>query len=234
LPYPFSTTTRDGRGTPFDADAFEARLRHLSERRPYLFPRTEVPDHFRSSSVLICFWRDDGNVRVILTKRAETLSGHPGQMSFPGGRLEPGEDFVTAAVRETEEEVGVPRDAVDVLGRLDDAWSGAGHLLAPIVGWLDEAPTFSPNPAEVDEVHTPRIDHLMRRESYSEEEKQYGEQTYINPILTWDRGRIFGLSTDLLIEAIRWAHGEDVGHGATRLESLRSFLKERAVEDSMS
>jgi len=217
----------------FDASLFEERLRSLGSREPYLFPRSEVPDHYRHSSVLICFWREAADLHVILTKRAATLSGHPGQMSFPGGKLEPGEGWSAAAVRETEEEVGIPRESIEVLGRFDDAWSGAGHLLAPIVGWLDAAPTFDPNPAEVEEVHTPSVLGLMKPSAYAEEEATVGDRTFINPILNWQEGRLFGLSTDLLIEALQWASGVDVQHGAGRLESLRSFrkMKEKEAED---
>lgn len=225
MPYPFPKLYADPRSSPFDADRFEMRLRQLSERDPFLFPTHHVPDHFRHSSVLICFWREEEDLRVILTKRAATLSGHPGQMSFPGGKLEPGEEFLAAAIRETEEEIGVPREQIEVLGRLDDAWSGAGHLLAPVVGWLEERPDFAPNPEEVEEVHTPSVMQLMLPDAYSEEEARMGERTWINPILSWDNGRLFGLSTDLLIEALLWATGEDAEHGSRRLESLQSFVK---------
>lgn len=216
MPHPFPV--------PFDASLFESRLRILAQRSPYHFPRDEVPEHFRRSSVLICFWREEADLRVILTKRAATLSGYPGQMSFPGGKLEPGETWSEAAIRETEEEVGVPRDQVEVLGRLDDAWSGAGHLLVPIVGWLGGRPDFDPNPDEVEEVHTPSVLGLMNQSAYSEEEAHYGDQTFTNSILTWEEGRLFGLSTNLLIETLRWASGLEVDHGASRLESLQSFL----------
>lgn len=128
-PHPFTLA--------FDPEAFEAGLRGLARRAPFEFPRTAVPTHFKHSSVLICFWRGAAGLHVLLTKRAASLRGHPGQMSFPGGRLEEGETWTEAALRETEEEVGLSRDRVEVLGRLDDAWSGAGHLIVPIVGWLD-------------------------------------------------------------------------------------------------
>ena len=232
MPYPFPDLYADPLSSPFDAERFESRLRRLSDRDPFLFPKHHVPDHFRHSSVLICFWREEEDLRVILTKRASTLSGHPGQMSFPGGKLEPEEEFFSAAIRETEEEVGVPREKIEVLGRLDDAWSGAGHLLVPVVGWLAVQPDFEPNPAEVEEIHTPSVRHLMSPGAYSEEEARIGQRTFINPILSWGSGRLFGLSTDLLIEALLWATGEDVEHGSRRLDSLMSFVKREEEEGS--
>jgi hypothetical protein len=149
-------------------------------------------------------------------------------MAFPGGRLEEGEDWVAAALRETEEEVGIPCDRIEVLGRLDDAWSGAGHLLVPVVGWLDAAPRYRPNPAEVAEIHEPRISTLIAPDAYEEKSVDLGERRYMNPILRWSTGRVVGLSADLLIEAIRWGLDIRSAHGPRRLERLNEFLRARA------
>jgi 8-oxo-dGTP pyrophosphatase MutT (NUDIX family) len=214
----------------FDVDSIEARLRDLGRREAYRFPKDVVPSHFRRSSVLIGLWREEDDLRVLLTKRAETLSGHPGQMSFPGGQLEAGEDWIAAALRETEEEVGIARDQIEVLGRLDDAWSGAGHLIAPIVGWLEEAPICTPNPAEVSEIHTPGIASFFEDKTFSREAFQIGDETFHTPIFSWEGGRLFGLSTDLLIETIRWGIGFDEGHGPKRLDSFRSYLRQKERE----
>jgi 8-oxo-dGTP pyrophosphatase MutT (NUDIX family) len=216
----------------FDALDFETRLRTIDRREPFQFPRETVPAHFKRSSVLICFWREDTDLRVLLTKRAESLRGHPGQMSFPGGRLEDGEDWVAAALRETEEEVGIPRTQVEVLGRLDDAWSGAGHLLVPIVGWLDARPSFVANPDEVDTIHTPSVSGLLHPAVYSVDEADLGGEIYYNSTLRWEEGSVIGLSSDLLIEAIQWATGLEAPHGPGRLASLKSWLRFKAEQDS--
>ena len=89
---------------------------------------------------------------ILLTKRTTTLSSHAGQVAFPGGRIEPGEDAVTAALREAHEEVGLPAELIEVTGRLPDYRTGTGFRITPIVGLL--APGFTPVPsaAEVEEV----------------------------------------------------------------------------------
>jgi 8-oxo-dGTP pyrophosphatase MutT (NUDIX family) len=217
---------------PFDVNEFEQRLRALHRRKPFLFPREAVPDHFRHSSVLICFWREESDLRVLLTKRAATLRGHPGQMSFPGGKLEDGEDWIAGALRETEEEVGIPTDRIEVLGRLDDAWSGAGHLLVPVVGWLAARPRFAANPDEVETVHTPSVASLFAPEVYTLEEANLGGEIYYNSTLRWEEGSVFGLSSDLLIEAMQWASGFESAHGPERLSSLRSWLRFSAEEEA--
>lgn len=221
LPYPFPSTS-------FDAQRFEDQLRRLGERPSFHFPSNTFPTEFRRSSVMIAFWRDDRegpDLRVLLTRRALTLSGHPGQMSFPGGSLEGEENWVQAALRETEEEVGIPREEIEVLGRLDDAWSGAGHHLVPIVGWLQSEPRCVPNPDEVDEIHMPSIAQLMTPAAYGEDPQEIAGQTYTNPKLNWGTGELYGLSTNLLIEALLWAGGSDRPHGPIRLASLRGFLE---------
>jgi len=228
--HPFSPSSEN----VFAADRFEARLRALATRPLFEFPDGAIPGDFRRSSVLLCFWREAAEIRVLFTKRAETLRGNPGEMAFPGGRLEEGEDWTEAALRETEEEVGLDRGQIEVLGRLDDAWSGSRYQLVPIVGWIDALPELTLNPDEVASVHTPTISQLLDPGVFARDTVELDGDLFFNDTLRWDDQHVFGLSTDLLIEAIRWGLGQDVeameSHGATRLASLRSWLrmKERA------
>ena len=82
---------------------------------------------------------------VLLTQRTTTLSSHAGQVAFPGGRMDPGESAEETALREAEEEVGLPADRVELVGRLPDHMTGTGYRVTPIVGLL--APGFVPVPA---------------------------------------------------------------------------------------
>ena len=81
---------------------------------------------------------------ILLTKRTATLSSHAGQVAFPGGRIDPGEGVVEAALREAREEVGLPADLVEVTGRLPDYLTGSGFRISPVIGLL--APGFVPVP----------------------------------------------------------------------------------------
>lgn len=72
---------------------------------------------------------------VLLTRRADGLRSHPGQIGFPGGRVEPGDRGpIDAALRETEEEIGLPRARVEVVGCLDTCITGTGYRVVPVVG----------------------------------------------------------------------------------------------------
>jgi 8-oxo-dGTP pyrophosphatase MutT (NUDIX family) len=96
--------------------------------------------------------RDDG-LTVLFTERSRDLPDHPGQISFPGGRIEPGDDNAgIAALREAEEEVGLPRDRVTLLGRLAEYETVTGYRVTPVVGWIEPPFEIRADPVEVADV----------------------------------------------------------------------------------
>jgi 8-oxo-dGTP pyrophosphatase MutT (NUDIX family) len=98
----------------------------------------------RPAAALLLLYPHDGTWHVPLTVRGSTLRHHTGQVSLPGGRLDPGESVETAALREAHEEVGVVSSDVEVLGRLTPLpVFVSGHLLHPVVGVARERPPFS-------------------------------------------------------------------------------------------
>lgn len=111
---------------------------------------------------------------VLLTRRSDSLASHTGQIAFPGGRLDPGETAVDAALREAWEEVGLDPGAVEVLGVGDGYETVTGFMVTPVVGWLAEPPAVTPSPDEVAEVFEAPWDFLMdpanhRRDFYDPE-----------------------------------------------------------------
>lgn len=90
---------------------------------------------------------------ILLTRRTSHLKKHAGQVSFPGGRIDPGDgDAETAALREAQEEVGLDPAMVEVIGRMDDYVTGTGYRITPVLGLLPPGLSYNPSPHEVDAV----------------------------------------------------------------------------------
>lgn len=109
--------------------------------------------------------RADGGAAFLLCRRPPRLRRHGGQYALPGGRLDPGEDPVTAALRETEEEVGLRLGEEDVLGLLDDYETRSGFVMTPVVLWAGGAGELRPDPGEVQAVFRVGLHHLLREDS---------------------------------------------------------------------
>lgn len=143
------------------AAAQQAWLRERFGRAPPL-TATNLSDGFRlpgregeptSAAVLVPVIRRDDGLTVLFTQRSADLPDHAGQISFPGGRAEPFDSDIDAtALRETEEEIGLPRDRVEVLGRLAQYQTVTGYNVTPVVGWIDPPFTLKPDPVEVADV----------------------------------------------------------------------------------
>jgi 8-oxo-dGTP pyrophosphatase MutT (NUDIX family) len=125
---------------------FELRLgQALSARAPQRSESSEA----RAAAVLIPVL-EGSEPALLLTLRTETVSTHKGQISFPGGSLEPGESPEEASLREAHEEIGLDPSQVRVLGRLDQTPTFvSGYVITPVVGWVPSEPVLEPNPSEV-------------------------------------------------------------------------------------
>lgn len=104
------------------------------------------------AAVLIPLVNRAGEVTVLLTQRTPHLDDHASQISFPGGRVEPGDaSREDTALREAEEEIGLARDRVELLGRLPDYEVPSGFRITPVVGWIEPPLALRPDPFEVAE-----------------------------------------------------------------------------------
>jgi 8-oxo-dGTP pyrophosphatase MutT (NUDIX family) len=113
------------------------------------------------AAVLVPLFLRDGGLHAVLTRRRGDLRRHAGEVSFPGGRQDAGEDLLTTALREAEEEVGLPRDAVEVVGALQPTPTIAtGYAVYPFVGLIEPGHAWVPSASEVDEVLELSFDEL--------------------------------------------------------------------------
>jgi 8-oxo-dGTP pyrophosphatase MutT (NUDIX family) len=115
------------------------------------------------AAVLVPLYIDvDESVRVIMTKRPDNMRTHPGDVVFPGGRMEPGESAIGAAIREACEEVGLPEDSVDVVGGLSPiSTRDPDNLIVPVVAKVVRPEVLVPQPEEVEVILEPTINELL-------------------------------------------------------------------------
>ncbi len=120
-----------------------------------LNPAYRQPNHIklRPAAVLLAFFETPEGTRLILTKRSTSLHHHPGQIAFPGGKVDQADrDAEEAALREAEEEIGLARDNVEIIGRLPPHETVTGFSISPILGRVRAYFEPIPETGEVDEV----------------------------------------------------------------------------------
>lgn len=135
-------------------DALQAQLRMVPVARPVRRPPEQTGEP-RLGGVLALFYYKNEELYLVLTRRRDDLNSHAGQVSFPGGKRENGESLVMTALRETEEEIGVPLAKVEVLGHLSTLYIPPSDFeVHPFVALYKdyEAPRFVPNWDEVAEI----------------------------------------------------------------------------------
>ncbi|MFZ3321453.1 MAG: CoA pyrophosphatase [Usitatibacter sp.] len=116
----------------------------------------------KPAAVLLLVVDHPGNPTVVFTQRTAHLADHAGQISFPGGRSDEGDETPErTALREAEEEIGLPSARVDVLGRLPEYHTSTGYRVTPIVGWAEPPLTFNPDPHEVADVFEVPLSFLL-------------------------------------------------------------------------
>jgi 8-oxo-dGTP pyrophosphatase MutT (NUDIX family) len=160
-----------------DAAAFRAALALDSGASSDfdLNPGTLPPGRIlRAAAVLVPILLDDGAARVILTKRASGLKHHPGQIAFPGGKVDAGDRGPEdAALREAWEEIGLPPDRVQVLGCLPPHETITAYSVTPILGLVSNVFDPVPERNEVDEVFSVPLAHVMNPANYAVEQRDW-------------------------------------------------------------
>ncbi len=137
---------------------------------------------------------------VILTVRPQTLRQHAGQIAFPGGRVDPGDtDAADAALREAEEEIALPRGAVEVIGTSDRYRTVTGFEVTPVVGLVRPGVALAANPAEVAAIFEAPLEYLIRPDNQVRRtvEWQGRPRTYYE--INWDGQRIWGATAAMIV-----------------------------------
>lgn len=135
-------------------------LKYLSRRQP----RIQNEDEYFVSAVLLPLLNIDGKPHVLFEVRANHLERQPGEICFPGGKVEQNEIQrpQDTAVREAVEELGIKKDQIVLLGPLDYLVTPPGMLIYPYVGMIEDHQNIAPNPGEVEEVFTVPVEHFLK------------------------------------------------------------------------
>ena len=167
-----------------------------------------VPPPVPTPAAVLIAITDRSAPGVILTQRPETMRQHPGQAAFPGGRIDSGEDAVTAALREAREEIALDPAQVTVVGIADPYVTGTGYRIVPVLGVIPPDLPLVPSEAEVAAVYEVPLAHLLdpanhrlATVAFRGERRQFWE-------MTWGDRRIWGATAAMIVNLSRrlqWA-----------------------------
>lgn len=138
---------------------------------------------------------------VLLTRRHESLRKHAGQIAFPGGRIDPGDASPeAAALREAQEEVALPPEAVELVGRGDRYITSTGFSISPIVGVIAPDLPLSPHEVEVADIFEVPLAHILDPKMHVRREEVFAGQRRRYYEITVDRWRIWGVTAGIIVD----------------------------------
>ncbi|MCC5794817.1 MAG: CoA pyrophosphatase [Chromatiales bacterium] len=187
-------------GTTAPSDLASSALASLGPERA----RQLYPDPLVSAAVLVPLVEQGGGLEVMLTVRSAGLRDHPGQISFPGGRMERGEDDpARTALRELEEETGIGSEFVELAGYLPANTVITGFAVSPVVGFLRPGYLLRPDPREVTAVFTVPLGWLRNPLNLKRSVRQFRGFELPLHEFTWEEHRIWGATANILLDLCR-------------------------------
>jgi len=153
----------------------------------------------KPAAVLVPLVDRSEGMTVIMTKRTEHLDKHPGQISFPGGRVDDSDhDAEHTALRETEEEIGLKPSQFEVIGRLDDFVVGTGFLVTPVMGIIQPPFEYDPHDHEVAEIFEAPLDYIIDPENFEVHQREFYGSMMSYFAVTWNDYFIWGATAGML------------------------------------
>jgi 8-oxo-dGTP pyrophosphatase MutT (NUDIX family) len=181
----------------------EAQLRMCPPQRGAPDQWDEAQERARRAAVLALLYPYDGTTALVLTQRHEDLKAHSGQISFPGGRIEPGESPTEAALREGWEEVGILRNETEVLGTLTDLYiPPSDFTVTPVLAATPERPVFRPQEEEVDVIIEVPLPALLDPAAHTSAVWTFGERAIEIPYFAFGEFEIWGATAMMLAELL--------------------------------
>lgn len=155
-------------------------------------------DGLRDAAVLIAI-TDRADPGVIFVQRPKHMRNHPGQVAFPGGKIDPGDkDAIDAALREAHEEIALERDHVDIIGLTDSFQSGSGYNIQPVVGVIPPDLPFIADPTEVESWFEAPLRFILDPANRSTHEGTWNGRKRHYYEIFWEQYRIWGITAGIL------------------------------------
>lgn len=188
-----------------------------SDSSPLLLPRLRErlghyrPDPGRVDAAVLVAITDAAVPELILTRRASHMNSHAGEVAFPGGKRDAVDRSVDAtALRESREEIGLPEDLVEIVGRLDTFTSRVGMRVQPIVGLVPPGILLTPNPDEIESIfHVPLDFFLTEKPSYTHRFRFMGQDVIV-PSFNFGDYVIWGLTAFMIVDLVRRVYDHQV------------------------
>ena len=161
------------------------------------------PPDAKLAAVLVLLYPHEDRWHLPLTLRPAHLPFHGGQVSLPGGALNPGETAAEAAIREFHEELGAAGHPIQLLGRLTPIYVPASNFR--VESWVaatESRPEMTPNPAEVEAILEVPLEHLLDPANFGHHEREHGGQKYLAPHFWFPPYRIWGATCTILGELV--------------------------------
>ncbi|WP_300032992.1 CoA pyrophosphatase [uncultured Roseobacter sp.] len=153
----------------------------------------------RPAGVLAAVTETKSGFELLLTKRSSALKHHPGQIAFPGGKQDEGDaDVIAAALREADEEIGLPADAVEVLGTLPSHETVTGFQVTPVIGLVTRDFDIRAEPGEVDEVFSVPLAHVLNPQNFYVEGRRWRGQRRLYYTVPYGPYYIWGATARML------------------------------------
>lgn len=172
-----------------------------SERGDHdLNPGMTRPDTTRPAGVLVPLVAREDGLKVLLTQRSDDLPVHPGQVCFPGGRVEEEDtDIVDTALRETEEEIGLSRDRIEVIGRLDTYSTRTGFEIVPVAAVVHPPFELTLQPVEVASAFEVPLEFVLDRDNHEKHSRMWQNRERFFYVLPYPDRYIWGATAGMLV-----------------------------------
>ena len=187
-----------------DIAGLRERLRQRTPPTPGVYGAGGEPSGITLASVLVPIVAHPSGLTVLFTQRTAHLKSHSGQVSFPGGRAEPGDTTPEfTALRESQEEIGLRPERVEILARLSDYITRTGYQVTPIVGLLTPPLELVPDPREVQEIFEVPLAFLLDPRNHRRQTRELNGKTVGFYEMTFQQHTIWGATAGMLMNLYR-------------------------------